>query len=97
MPKFKTQSEMFDWIRQNREWKSEISGKPLVEKGHMMYHWQFAHVLSKGAYPRYRLNEENIMLMTWEEHQSQEHYPEFQERKEKLKQQYYSENQIKKL
>lgn len=46
---------------------SEISGAPLVPKGHPRYHWQIFHVLSKGEYPEYRLDPENILLTTPEE------------------------------
>ena len=93
---FKNQKELFDHIWGTRPHVSEISGKPLVGKNHMMYHWQFAHILPKGAYPKYRLNPENIMLMTWEEHQSQESFEAFQQRKQELKEKYYSENKLKK-
>lgn len=94
---FKNQSELFEYIWETRPHVSEISGKPLVPKGHMMWHWQLAHVLPKGAYPKYRLNPDNIMLMTWEEHQAQESYEEFQTRKQELKEKYYQESKIKKL
>ena len=93
---FKDQKSLFDHIWETRPHVSEISGKPLVSKNHMMYHWQFAHILPKGAYPKYRLNPENIMLMTWEEHQSQESFEAFQQRKQELKEKYYSENKLKK-
>jgi len=94
--KFKNQTEMFNWIHENREWKSEVSGKPLLPKGHWQFHWQFAHLIGKGPYPSFKLREENIMLMLPEEHEHQESFPEFIERRDKIKEKYYSENQIKK-
>lgn len=94
---FKNQTEMFNWIWENRPHKSEISGKPLHRKGHLMWHWQFAHILGKQAYPGYKLNPDNIMLMLPEEHHKQESFPYFIEKKEELIQKYYQERQIKKL
>jgi hypothetical protein len=46
---------------------SEISGEPLVEKGHERYHWQLFHVLGKGEYPELRLFDGNLLLSTWQE------------------------------
>lgn len=46
---------------------SEISGEPLVPKGHNKYHWQLFHVLGKGEYPELRLTDENLLLSTWQE------------------------------
>jgi len=57
--------------------------------GHWQWHWQFAHVLGKGSYPKYKLNPENIMLMLPEEHEKQENYQLFNERKIQLKKQYH--------
>lgn len=68
---------------------SEVSGKPLLYKGHSLWHWQFAHVLGKGAYPRYKLRAENIMLMLPEEHEKQEQFEAYQEKKDYLKAKYY--------
>lgn len=89
--KFKNQKEMFNWIWENREHVSEISGHLLLPKTHFQWHWQFAHILSKGAYPSFKLNPDNIMLMLPSEHEKQESYEIFQERKSELKQQYYKE------
>jgi hypothetical protein len=91
---FKNQSEMFKWIWANRPHTSEVSGKLLLPENHPMWHWQFAHVLSKGAYPSYKLNPDNIMLMTVEEHEKQESFEKFQQRKQELKEQYYKEKRI---
>ncbi len=46
---------------------SEISGEPLVEKGHERYHWQLFHILGKGEYPELRLYDANLLLSTWQE------------------------------
>lgn len=86
---------MFNWIWENRSHVSEISGKPLYPKGHSLWHFQFLHVLSKGAYPSYKLNPDNILLGTPEEHQKQESFQIFQDKKDLLKSQYYNERRIK--
>jgi len=95
--KFKNQQQLFEHIWENRPHVSEVSGKPLLNKNNYAFHWQFCHILSKGAYPEYKLKEENIILMLPEEHEHQESFEIFQDRKQKLKEQYYSERQIKKL
>lgn len=80
---------MFLEIWEDRPHLSEVSGKPLHPVGHWQWHWQFAHVLGKGSYPKYKLNPENIMLMLPEEHEKQENYQLFNERKIQLKKQYH--------
>ena len=92
--KFKNQLEMFNYIWETREHISELSKKPLFSKIHPRWHFQFAHVLNKGSYTKYRLNPDNIMLMTPEEHQDQESSIVFQQRKVKLKKQYFEENKL---
>lgn len=91
---FKNQSEMFNYIWENREHISEVSGKPLLPKGHSKWHWQFAHVLGKGRYTKWKLKEFNIMLMLPEEHEKQERYPLFIERKGELELKYHEENKL---
>jgi hypothetical protein len=91
---FKNQKEMFEWIWENRPHVSEVSGKLLPPKNHPQWHWCFAHLLPKGAYPAYRLREDNIMLMLPEEHEKQESFEKFQQRKQELKEQYYKEKRI---
>ena len=85
----KTQKQLFDYVWRTRDHVSEVSGKPLHPKGHWQWHWQFAHVLSKGTYPSFKLNPDNIMLMLPEEHESQERYELFNERKKALQRIYY--------
>jgi len=85
------QRQLFSYVWDTRPHVSEISGKPLHHPGHLLYTWQFGHILSKQAYPSYRLNPENIMLMLPEEHGNQESFEKFQQRKQELKEQYYKE------
>jgi hypothetical protein len=94
---FKNQKQLFEHIWETRPHVSEISGKPLLSGNHYQFMWQFAHILSKQAYPEYKLLEENIMLMLPDEHAKQESFEIFQDRKQELKEKYYSERQIKKL
>lgn len=89
--KFKNQSEMFAHIWETRPHVSEISGNPLVPKGHFKHHWQYAHILSKGAYPEFKLRPDNIILLTPTEHEQQESFPEFIEKREEMKRLYYKE------
>lgn len=63
--------EVFRQIYSEREHRSEISGEPLpFEFGPHMY-FVFSHILGKQAYPSRAmvLNKENIILMTYDEHQ----------------------------
>lgn len=81
---------LFEEIWSERDHVSELSGKPLLPKGHPQWHWQFLHILSK-SYPAYKFRKENIMLALPEEHAIQERYPKFMERHEELRRQYYKE------
>lgn len=90
-PSFRNQKEMFDWIWENRPHISELTGKQLLPLGNFTWHHQFAHILPKGTYPKWRLNPDNIMLVRPEEHHKQESYPEFIERREEMKAEYYRE------
>jgi hypothetical protein len=86
---FKNQRDLFEHIWNTREHVSELSGDPLLPKGHFQWHWQFLHILPKGSYPHYRLNIENIVLGTVQEHENQEMIGKFNELKSKLKAEYY--------
>ncbi len=97
MKEFKNQKELFEWIWENRPHVSEISGKLLPHKGHPQWHWCFAHLLSKGAFPSLKLDPENIMLMLPSEHEKQESFEKFQQRKQELKERYYQQNKLTKL
>lgn len=86
---FQTQKEMFKYIYETRKHVSELTGRPLLPIGHFKFHWQFLHVLSKGTYPYYKLNPDNILLALPEEHEKQEMFSIFNEKKEKLRREYY--------
>jgi hypothetical protein len=94
---FKNQSELFDYIWEIKEHKSEISGDNLLPKGHFQWHWQFLHILPKGTYPKYKLLPKNIILGTVKEHENQDHIDLFQEKKEQLRREYYEEYYDKKF
>jgi len=96
---FKNQKEMFLYIWNTRGeangYKSELTDNQLYHINHPKWHFQFLHVLSKGAYPAYKLNPDNILLGTPEEHENQEQYEVFQDKKQDLKKAYYSDPNIK--
>lgn len=48
--------------------KSEVSGEPLLPPEHPLFHFQGSHLLPKGAYQDERLLEENVVMVTVEEH-----------------------------
>lgn len=85
---------MYMEIWEEREPISEVSGKPLLPFNHSKFIWQFAHILSKGAFPNYKFRKENIMLMLPEEHENQESFKSFMDRKEELKAKYFKERDI---
>ena len=89
--KFKNQKELFDYIWETRPHKSELSGFDLLPKGHFQWHWQFLHVLPKGSYPKYKLNENNVILGLPSEHDKQETFPEFLSKRQELTREYYKE------
>jgi len=95
MKKFKDQKQLFAYVWATRPHVSELSGKPLLYPNSNKWHHQFLHVLSKGAYPSYRLNPDNILLGTPEEHAKQEEYDLFNEKKQELKEAYYRDENIK--
>ena len=68
---------------------SEISGLPLVGEPLSVY---FHHILPKEKYPQAALDEENIILLTLEEHNQVEsdmyRYEEVNKRRELLKLKY---------
>jgi len=69
--------------------KSEISGLSLGSEPLSTF---FHHILPKNKYPEAGLDEENIILLTWEEHDQVErdiyHYEEVNTRRELLKKKY---------
>lgn len=50
-------------------WVSKLSGIALGHKDHYLFINQFAHLLNKKKYPKYRLRKENILPLTPHEHQ----------------------------
>ena len=95
----RTEIDIFNEIWEQRPHKSEIDGAPLLPKGHKFWHWQFSHCLPKGLYPKLKLDNDNVVLMTWEQHQLWEFYPHklqdkeewkwLFEKRERLKQKYH--------
>lgn len=76
---------LFVQIWQSRPHKSEISGKNLGAEPLTTY---FHHILPKSKYPEQTLNPDNIILLTFEEHQKVEQdmyfYEEINKRREQL-------------
>lgn len=91
MRTFKNQKELFMYIWNSREHKSELTEKPLYPIGHYLWVNQFLHILAKGHYPSYKLREDNIILALPDEHINQEQYPLFMELRGKLRREYYKE------
>lgn len=92
--RFKDQREMFGHVWASRPHVSEVSGRRLHEgRAH-----NFAHILPKGTYPAFKLNPDNIALMTLSEHTEfdngvrdnewQDKFAEILRRREILKEQY---------
>lgn len=81
--------EFFLHIWKKRLHKSEISGTSLGSEALSTY---FHHILPKSKYPEACLDEENIILLTWEEHDQVEmdmyRYEDINNRREQLKQKY---------
>jgi hypothetical protein len=81
--------DMFLEIWKKRQHLSEVSGLPLIGEPLSSY---FHHILPKSKYPEAWLDEENIILLTLEEHSNVENdmyrYEEVNKRREQLKQKY---------
>lgn len=78
--------EMFLSVWKKRPHKSEVSGDYLGSEPMSTY---FHHILAKEKYPEACLDEENIVILTLEEHSDVENdmykYPEVNKRREQLK------------
>ncbi len=87
--KFHQMREFFIDIWKTRPHKSEVSGTYLGKEPMSTY---FHHILPKSKYPEARLDEENIILLTLEEHDNVENdiyrYEEVNKRREYLLQKY---------
>ena len=81
--------EFFLQIWKKRQHLSEVSGLPLVGEALSVY---FHHILPKEKYPQAALDEENIILLTLNEHDQVEkdiyRYEEVNKRREQLKKKY---------
>jgi hypothetical protein len=81
--------EFFLHIWNTRPHKSEVSGESLGKEPLSVF---FHHILSKEKYPQARLDEENIILLTLDEHSSVENdmykYEEINNRRKYLKLKY---------
>ncbi len=86
---YKLQREMFLNIWKKRAHYSEITGQYLGKEPMSTY---FHHILPKEKYPQACLDEENIILLTLEEHSNVENdmyrYEEVNRRREQLKLKY---------
>ena len=61
---------------------------PLHPKGHSRWHWQFLLILGK-SYKSFEFRKDNIILALPEEHEKQEEYEVFMERKDEMIRKYY--------
>jgi len=98
------ESVMFETIWNTRSRVSFITGLPLGMEARSFF---FAHVLPKSTYPNYRLLMENVVLLTFDEHQSWDQkgrdalrsdprWNKMFELERKLKEQYHNEEARKK-
>lgn len=60
--------EVFKKIWKERPHICQVTGQALT-----VDNVNFSHILPKGRYPKFRLREENIWLVTWEIHHQWEH------------------------
>lgn len=81
--------DMFLSIWKKRPHKSEVSGESLGSEPLSTF---FHHILPKNKYLKAALDEENIILLTWEEHDQVEsdiyRFEEINKRREQLKKKY---------
>jgi hypothetical protein len=64
------EGDLFRSIWESRERISFVTRLPLPTEE--AYSYYFSHVLKKGTYPKFRLNEKNIVFMTLDEHSTWE-------------------------
>ncbi len=83
------QSHMFQEIWRDRVHFSDLTNSPLHPQGHFKWHWQFLHVLPKGTFAKMKFFKPNIMLGTPDEHDNQDKYEVFREKREMLNRIYY--------
>ena len=91
-----SQKELFKRVWQKRKHKCYVCKKNLGYEPKTFY---FAHILSKGAYPRYKFLEDNIVLLCREHHyqfdfqgtKDDKLFDKLNYKKQKLKQRYYGQ------
>ena len=93
---FKNFDQVREYIWETREHKSELSGEPLLHKGHWQWSWQFLHLLGRN-YTYWVLNPDNVILGTVKEHEIQGSIPCFVKKQDEMREKYYQESKIKKL
>lgn len=86
LDKLYTRNLFFSSIWSKRPHKSEVSGEKIHGEILTVY---FHHILPKNDYPQAEYDEENIILLTWQEHDQVEidrfFYPEINRRRDLLK------------
>ena len=92
--KGRSEMDVFLEIWEEREHKSELTGEPLLPKGHAKWHWQMLHILPKSRFPELRLDKDNILLGLPEEHDHQDRYEVFRKKKVELLKLVYELNKI---
>jgi hypothetical protein len=58
---------VYNEIWSERVHRSEVSGEPLLPKGHPMWHWCFSHCIGKKTFPKFKYDKRNIILKTPDE------------------------------
>lgn len=81
--------QMFHEIWNERPHYSEVSWEPLGQELSSLF---FHHILPKRNYDEAKFDKDNIILLTWDEHENVERdpvrYDEINKRREKLKEKY---------
>ncbi len=79
----RTEIDVFNEIWAEREHISELTGVtlPYGPETPKMWIQQFLHVINKGRSPELRLNKDNIILGTPDEHRNQDSFEKFRQRK----------------
>lgn len=87
--KGRSEIDVFNEIWDERPHVSELSGKPLLPKGHILWFKQFLHVVNKGRFDSVRLDKRNILLGLPDEHDHQDRYDVFEQRKTEIMRELY--------
>jgi len=76
--KFKAtgERELLRRLIRERGARSEISGEPLIiDEKHPFWHWQLIHIVPKSIAEEFRLREDNVLLGSCSEHDTQTRNP----------------------